>query len=97
MILPLTKYKEVYHPTKSVRTVERMVKSGLVPENHIRIGGSIKPLLIEIVDDNGIKLHYYPFVVDFLLTKLISLQSAAQYCCENNLSMSTFCKLAKLK
>lgn len=97
MILPLKQYAIEFHPTKSVRTVERMIKSGLIPENHIRINGCTKPILIEIVDSDAVRLHYYPYVVDFLLTKFISYQSAAKFCCENNLTMTTFCKLAKLK
>lgn len=97
MILPLTKYAENYHPTKSLRTVRRMVKSGLLPVNHVRLSGFDNPIMINILDDEGIKLHYYPFVVDYILTKYISIQSAAKFCCENNLNMNAFCKLAKLK
>lgn len=96
MLLSLTDYSAKYHPTKSTRTVRRMVKSGLLPINHIQVQGFDNPIIIQILDDDGVQLHYYPFVVDYILTKYISMQSAAKFCCENNLNMSVFCKLAKL-
>ena len=34
MIYTLKQYTEKFHPTKAVWTVRRMIKSGLMPENH---------------------------------------------------------------
>lgn len=33
-IYNLKQYAEKYHPTKSIRTVQRMCSSGLIPNNH---------------------------------------------------------------
>jgi len=97
MILSLIDYTLEFHPTKSVRTVERMVKSGLMPIDHIRIKGFEKPIMIQVVDNDSLELHYYGFVVDYLRRYKANHETAAAFCCENKLNMPLFCKLAKIK
>ncbi|HAT76763.1 MAG TPA: hypothetical protein DCS19_07935 [Flavobacterium sp.] len=97
MILSIIDYQLEFHPTKSTRTVLRMVKGGLMPSNHIIIKGFNNPILIQVIEDKDIELHYYPYVVDFLKNKVTTHETAAYFCCENNLNMKLFCKLAKLK
>lgn len=97
MVLTLKSYAAIYHPTKSIRTVERMVKK-LLPLNHVILEGMNKPILIEIITDNELMLKYYSFVVDYFIKhKSNNITTAALFCCENKLDMHLFCKLAKIK
>jgi len=97
MILSIIDYTLEFHPNKSTRTVLRMVKSGLMPVNHIRIKGFDKPIMIQIVENDSLELHYYCFIVDYLRTNKVNHETAAAFCCENILNMPLFCKLAKIK
>jgi hypothetical protein len=49
MIYTLKQYQLKFHPTKSLRTVQRMVKSGLMPSNHIFIKAHDWCVYIDIV------------------------------------------------
>jgi len=47
MIYTIKEYGEIFHPKKSIRTVRRMVSSGLLPENHHKICVSDRLVFVE--------------------------------------------------
>jgi len=69
MIYTVNTYQKEFHPKKSVRTVYRLIKSGLLPLGHTRI---IMPKCI-LVETETLK-NYEPYILavrDYMNTKKI--------------------------
>ena len=58
MIYTIKEYREIYHPKKSIRTVRRMVSSGLLPENHFKVMVSERIVFVETCPN----CQYEPYI-----------------------------------
>ena len=86
--MTIKEYQQAYHPTKSERTVYRMIKRGLLPNNHkIVSSGIIIYDKVEFCDCFLINL------IDYCKDGNFTHESAAKFCVENDYNMHKFCKM----
>lgn len=71
MIYSLIEYKEEFYPTKSVRTIQRLIKSGKLQQGHIPIRTS-NCLLVEIRKCENYE-PYIRAIHDYLKVKKIPI------------------------
>ena len=83
MIYSIKEYQEIFHPNKSIRTVRRMVASGLLPVNHFKVSVSERIVFVETCPNST----YEPY-----------LKAIREYCRRKNLSvdleLSTECGIS---
>jgi hypothetical protein len=91
MLYNSTNYAKVFHPNKSLRTVQRMIKSGLIPSGHIKVEGVGRNVLVDTTCTEFAK-EYQSLISKFKRCKSNSVESAAAFCVENDLDMHLFCK-----
>ena len=89
MIYQLKKYKEVFHPEKSERTVRRMIASNLIPSNHIKISKSI----INVMSTTEKSELYLEKAIEFNKQKNKKIHDAVAFCIINNLDVQLFVKI----
>lgn len=98
MIYTTKEYSNVFYGgTKSIRTIERMVKAGKLPANH-RVKRTRRCIMIEIQGvDDGLN-DYFNASVEFhsrkkCLNDLSLHELAAEIVIKYDLSMTKFCKI----
>ena len=97
MIYPLNKYAKVFHPDKSVRTVERIVKrKELLPCNHTKLNIDSKFIFIEVSEFESHNIIFLSNLVKYCKRGIFTHESAAKFCIENNYNMHDFCKIINI-
>jgi len=92
MIYTVTTYSTTFHPSKSERTVRRMIKSKLLPENHI-ISNIGSHLFINVMTITEKAEYYLEKAIEYNLNKNKCISSVVKFCIENDLSVKLFCKI----
>ena len=92
MIYTAIQYQKVFHPTKSLRTVQRMLTPKFMPSNH------------RLIDDCGVKLInvmsttdkaelYLEKAIEFQKRKSKNIHDAVAFCIMNDLEVQLFVKI----
>lgn len=98
MIYRLKQYQEKFYPEKSVRTVSRMVKSGLMQENHRRVNDNGYDILIEVVTFQELSALYLDAAIEFnsVDRSIRNHERAAKIAIKYDISMKQLCKIVGL-
>ena len=96
MIYTTENYQKTFHPNKSVRTVRRMIKSKLLPSNHILIECS-KDYLVNVMSTSEKAEFYLEKLLLFNRRKSRTIQDCAAFCVLNGIDdFQLFVKLANV-
>lgn len=92
MIYTTENYQKTFHPNKSVRTVRRMIKSKLLPSNHILIECS-KDYLVNVMTTTEKSELYLEKAIEFNKRKSRNIHDAVAFCILNDLDVQLFVKI----
>lgn len=92
MIYTATNYQKTFHPTKSIRTVQRMIKSGLMPSNHFLIV-DCGVMLVNVMTIPEKSEYYLEKAIEFQKRKSKTIQDAVAFCILNSLDLQLFVKI----
>lgn len=92
MVYTTENYQKTFHPNKSVRTVRRMIKSKLLPSNHILIECS-KDYLVNVMTTTEKSELYLEKAIEFNKRKSRNIHDAVAFCILNDLDVQLFIKI----
>ena len=97
MIYTVSEYRDKFHPSKSIRTVQRMLQSGLMPSNHhIKKGHDT---MIFVGSEHEYKAsEYFESATEYHRLKQSErdYQTATRLAIESGLSVTKFYKMLGL-
>ena len=92
MIYTTENYQKTFHPNKSIRTVRRMIKSKLLPSNHILVECS-KDYLVNVMTTTEKSELYLEKSIEFNKRKSRNIHDAVAFCILNDLDVQLFVKI----
>lgn len=91
MIYTTANYQKTFHEHKSIRTVQRMIKSGLLPSTHKVIDCGV--LLVNVMSTNEKAELYLEKAIEFQRRRSKTIHDAVAFCIMNDLEVQLFVKV----